>query len=270
DSGADCAWSAGGHLALGPCPEPANSSRIVSQRGFQVVGIEVGPQRVGDEHLRIRTLPEQEVAHAPFTGGTDDQVRIREVRVVHVRRDGRLVDFSRPHSLPDQLFDRINDLCPSTVIETYVEDAVRVVRGARHRLFDALTHSGRQVFAAAADHDAHSPAVHLVDLTLHRLVEETHQGTDLRPWARPVLGRERVDRERVHAEVLASLEHAFDRADAGSVTKAGRPALAAGQAPVPSMVIPEWRGAWGVTGGGESYRGGVKTGFSEGAGRAEV
>src|SRR5439155_25325107 len=122
------------------------------------------------------------------------------------------------------------DLRPATVVQADVEHAVRVVGGARHGLVDALSHAGRQLVTAAADHDAHAAAVHLVNLALHRLVEEAHQSAHLCARSRPVLRGEGVDGERVDSEVLARMEHALDRADALAVAEAGGSAPSAGPA----------------------------------------
>ena len=100
--------------------------------------------------------------------------------------------------------------------------------GARDRLVDALAHARRELVAPPADDDAHAAPVHLVDLALHRLVEQAHQGPHLGPRAGPVLGREGVDGQDLDAQLLAAFEHALDRADAGAVAEAGGPARGGG------------------------------------------
>src|SRR5260370_7786816 len=88
--------------------------------------------------------------------------------------------------------------------------------------------------------------MHLVDLAQHRLVEEPHQGTDLGTGARPVLRRKRVDREHLHAELLARIEHTFDGSDPGAVAEAGGVAAAAGPAAVAVHDDPHVPGNLGV------------------------
>src|SRR5207245_4693205 len=80
--------------------------------------------------------------------------------------------------------------------------------------------------------DAYAAAVHLVDLTLHGLVEEPHQSAHLGARPGPVLSRERVDRQHVHAQLLAAFERPLDRAHAGPVAEAGRAPAAARPAAV--------------------------------------
>ena len=43
------------------CAEAAAADRVLVDRGPQVVGVEVRPERVGEDELRIRGFPEQEV-----------------------------------------------------------------------------------------------------------------------------------------------------------------------------------------------------------------
>src|SRR5207253_6220900 len=166
----------------------------------------------------------------------------------HARRDGRLVDAALRYSVLDQFAHRVDYLGPASVIETNVEEAVLVIRRACHGLVDARAHARRELVASPADEDAHSALVHLVDLALHRLVEQAHERAHLRAGPRPVLGRERVDRQRVHTEGLAGLEHAFDRAHAGAVAEAGRVAAAAGPAAVAVHDDSDVAGDLGVQG----------------------
>src|SRR5256885_1564535 len=111
--------------------------------------------------------------------------------------------------LVDELAHRVQDFGPAAVVEADVEHAVRVVRGPGHGLIDALSHPRGQLVAPATDHNSHPTLVHLVDLALHGLVEETHERPDLGSRARPVLGREGVDGQGVHTQAFASLEHAL-------------------------------------------------------------
>src|SRR6185503_12495838 len=45
---------------------------------------ELGPERGGDDQLGVGNLPEQEIAHAHFAAGADEQVRVGEVPGVEV------------------------------------------------------------------------------------------------------------------------------------------------------------------------------------------
>src|SRR5439155_14604349 len=90
-------WSSGPSrdlLIFGSRPESTSPRRVVRQSCLEVVDTEVGPQGFGHEHLRVRPLPEQEVADSPLPGGPDDEVGIGKLRLVHVRRDGVFIDIS--------------------------------------------------------------------------------------------------------------------------------------------------------------------------------
>src|SRR5204862_198990 len=78
------------------------------------------------------------------------------------------------------------------------------------------------------------------------------RATGLRPRAsprtRPVLGRERIDGQVVHTQVLACLEHSLDRTHALAVAEAGGPAAAAGPAAVAVHDDPDVARDLGVQG----------------------
>src|SRR5207237_10577062 len=129
--------------------------------------------------------------------------------VVNVGPDRGRVEGFRISSSRDQPANRVDYLRPPSVVQANIEDTVRVACGAGDRLVDALSHPLRKLIPAPADHDPHTAPVHLIDLSLHGLVEEAHQGADLGARARPGLGRERVDGEDVHTEILAVSEGAL-------------------------------------------------------------
>ena len=53
--------------------------------GFSEIGIpEVGPVFWADDNFRVRNLPEQKIGDAKFTGGSNEKVRVRELRGVKV------------------------------------------------------------------------------------------------------------------------------------------------------------------------------------------
>src|SRR5438093_12224204 len=54
--------------------------------------VEVWPERLGDENLRIRNLPEQEIADAHFAAGADQQVGVRQALGIQVPRQLFLAD----------------------------------------------------------------------------------------------------------------------------------------------------------------------------------
>src|SRR5207245_10409005 len=121
----------GGHnFTCWPGAKSPHPRRVVVQRGPEVVGAEVWPQRFGHQHLGVRALPEEEVADPVLARCADDQVGIGQVRLVHARRDGRLVDAALRYSVLDQFAHRVDYLRPPPLIETMVEDAVLITRRA--------------------------------------------------------------------------------------------------------------------------------------------
>src|SRR5690349_274558 len=67
--------------------EPTLPLRIRTQRAQEVDLAEVGPQRVAEVELRVRTLPKQEPTESLLAGGADDQVRVRLASGVEVLRN---------------------------------------------------------------------------------------------------------------------------------------------------------------------------------------
>src|SRR5437667_21881 len=126
----------------------------------------------------------------------------------------------------------VNVLGAAAIVETDVQDPVLVVGCAGHCLLDAMAHLWRELVPPPADQDPHATSMHLVDLPLHRLVEQPHQRANFGPRPRPVFGREGVDREGMHPQVFAGLEDTLDRPDARPMAEAGGPALAAGPTPI--------------------------------------
>ena len=124
-------------------------------------------------------MPQKEVADTPLARRADYEVRVGEHGNVEARCDCRLIDLVRRHTVFHQPAYRIDYLGAATVVEADVEDAAFVARRSLRRLVDALAHPLRQLVAPAADDDAHPAPVHLVDLALHRLVEEPHQRSHL-------------------------------------------------------------------------------------------
>ncbi len=60
-----------------------------STRDAEALLAEVGPQRVVEDELGVRRLPEQEVRDPLLAGGADDEIRIGELGRVEVGRDVR-------------------------------------------------------------------------------------------------------------------------------------------------------------------------------------
>ena len=80
------------------------AARVLLQRLVERALIEVRPQAVDEMQLRVRALPQQEIAQALFAAGADQQVdfRRRQCRVIHFREaldEARAIDVvCGPHA----------------------------------------------------------------------------------------------------------------------------------------------------------------------------
>ncbi len=63
-------------FSLALLAESAMPGRVIAQCAQEVDAAEGGPVRLGEPHLRICALPQQESAEPLLTRGADDQVRV--------------------------------------------------------------------------------------------------------------------------------------------------------------------------------------------------
>jgi hypothetical protein len=66
-------------LALAQAAERAPAPLVLGDGGHEVVAAVVGPQGVGEQVLRVRALPQEEIRDAHLTGRADHQIGIRRV-----------------------------------------------------------------------------------------------------------------------------------------------------------------------------------------------
>src|SRR5438046_92949 len=92
----------GREFPCGPAADAARPVLVVSDCPLQVWNVEIRPQGFGHEELRVRGLPEQEVARALLAGGADDQVRVGELGVVEAGAKGPLVHLLRTEAVGDE------------------------------------------------------------------------------------------------------------------------------------------------------------------------
>src|SRR5207244_2852954 len=67
--------------------EAALAGAVRHDRGIERRGVEVRPERVGEAQLRVRELPEEEVADALLAAGADEQIGLGRVAHRQVRRE---------------------------------------------------------------------------------------------------------------------------------------------------------------------------------------
>lgn len=142
------------------------------QGGF----IEVGPQTVTEKQLGVCGLPQQKIADAHLAAGADDQVRVRHMGHAH---GGVQACFGDGHTLRGQASCCLRDVPAAAVVEAHVQDEAVVVSRGRLRLGQALTHFGRQTFAAADKVQLHAILLELGNLSAQGHRQKLHETRDL-------------------------------------------------------------------------------------------
>src|SRR6266581_8123141 len=85
-------WLLDRSFAFADAPITALAFLKFEQGLQQSRAVEVWPERLGDENLRIRNLPEQEIADAHFAAGADQQVGVRQALGIQVPGQPFLAD----------------------------------------------------------------------------------------------------------------------------------------------------------------------------------
>src|SRR5919197_1658298 len=212
--------------------EAAAAARIVLQGGAEIRLAEVRPQGVDEDELGVCELPEQEVRDAELARGEDQQVRIWHVGLVQAGRERLLVDLVGFDAVLDEPARGGGQLGAAAVVERDPELEPLVHRRLLLERRHPRPQLGRSAISAADEPRPHALLCQVGELAIDRLGEDLHQGLALVRGPRPVLGRERVDGERLDAEVDRRLDRPPQRARPRSM--AGRDRQAA--APRPAAV----------------------------------
>src|SRR3982751_3656101 len=107
-----CADLRGG-LSVPALAKPKCANRLV--KGFLV---ELGPQTIAEEQLRISALPQQEIRETLFSPGADEQVWIRHVGQGH----GRVkIGFGQDVAACHDGSGGFGDVPATTVVKAYVQ-----------------------------------------------------------------------------------------------------------------------------------------------------
>src|SRR5437879_1859671 len=198
---------------LGPCPKTAHAPLVRAQRLVEVGSAEIRPQRLRTVKLGVGRLPEQEVAESHLAGRPDDQVRIGEPASVQVTRQAAFVELRQVRPLSRQFVDGIDDLLPAAVIDGDVEDGPPADPGSLIRLAHLFLERGGEVLKPSRESQLDAALRQLIDLAADGLREQVHQGLDLVARSRPVLGRERVERQDPDAALVGRLGDPADGLD---------------------------------------------------------
>jgi hypothetical protein len=143
--------------------------------------------------------------------------------------DGVLVDLLRRQPLGQDGPDGVGDLGPTSVVEGDAEREAGVGRGAGHGLVDVVQHRvGDPAVPPPGHHHPDVAPVQLDHALGHHLTREAHEVRHLRLGARPVLGGEAVDGQRLEPEPDGGVDHPVQRLLAGGVADRAVQALALG------------------------------------------
>src|SRR6185312_9312785 len=105
--------------------EPAIPAGIALAGRPQVPAVEVRPRGVDEHQLGVGRLPEQEVGRPLLAGGPQEQVHVRQARLVQVAGEGLLIDLGRVEPAGrgklGQLPGGVHHLGPAAVVDTELQ-----------------------------------------------------------------------------------------------------------------------------------------------------
>src|SRR5438270_3784257 len=239
------------HIDLSrPAAETPDPGLVIRNCLLQLWNVEIGPECFSHEEFGVRRLPEQEIAGPLLAGRADYEVGIGQFGVVQTSVEGGFVDSKRVQPIGHQLSDRVHHLSPAAIVEADVEHAAAVGCRPLHRLSDLVPHSRRESFQAPAEENPDATLVQLVQFPAHALVEKAHQRAYLGARPRPVLGRKRVDGEKLNTHLFAAAEDPPNGFDARAMTEAVRTFAQPGPTPVAVHDDPDVAGILGPVQGG--------------------
>src|SRR6185295_8686131 len=183
----------------------------------QIAAAEVGPQRFGHPDLRIRDLPQQEVADAHLAARADEQIRIRLPRGVEQLPEAALVQVVGGDAHRDRAARGVHDLGAAAVVQRDVEQHAGIAGGLPDADLELVLHVGRELLGAADDAEADVVLEEGAELEPDVPLEQHHQGVDFGAGPLPVLDREGVERQNVDAEPRRGFDDVAHRIDAGPV-----------------------------------------------------
>jgi hypothetical protein len=209
------------------------ATRVLVDGGEQALLAEVRPQGLVEDELRVCGLPEQEVRDPLLPRRPDHQIGIGKFGRVQARGHGLFGHVLGSDPFLENPARCFHELGASSVVERDPEvQAIELLRG-RLELRHLLLQLGRNPVAAAEEPRAHALLREVRQLAVDGLVHQLHDRLHLVGRSRPVLGRERVHRERLDPEVDCSLDRAPERPRSFTVTLGDGKAARRRPAPVP-------------------------------------
>ena len=173
----------------------------------------VGPQRVGHPDLRVRDLPQQEVAHPHLAAGANQQIGIGLSGRVQELREAPLIEVRRMDGVLDGPPRRRDDLRPPAVVDGDVEQHAAVAASAFLPDVELAPDVGRQLVRASDDPEPDVVVEQRLQLEPHVLLEQRHQQRHLGGGPLPVLDRESIEGQNPNPQPGGRLHHVPDRID---------------------------------------------------------
>src|ERR1700730_10840572 len=173
------------------CTVPAFPAAEFIDCLLQVALREIGPQRLGEEELRIGALPQQKVADAFVAAGADQQIGVGELRRKQMAGEAFLVDRRRGYIAGCNLFryrlDRSNNLGTPAIGQRNRQGDHRIV--ARHCLgvLDQVEDVRRQAAEFPDDFQANPAAMQFGYFTMEIVAQQPHQILDFSRRSPPIL-----------------------------------------------------------------------------------
>ena len=206
----------GDSSAVAPVP-----GGVLLDRPPQITAIEVGPESIKENQLRVRALPEQEVGRSLLSRRADEQIDVGDVRFVEKVPEALLGELARiKSSLGSQLRDSprgVDDFGAASVVHTELQGQDVVADGSAFGVFQFADHTAPEARPSAgpAHPDAHG--VELVSPPSDHVAIEAHQPANLIRRAVPVLGGKGVRGEVLDSDLNGPLDHVEERSFTASV-----------------------------------------------------
>jgi hypothetical protein len=179
------------------------------------VGAELGPERVGEDELGVGGLPEEEVGDAVLAAGADDEVHRRQrvgpqLRGEDVLGEGTIGERAGARG-GHQPAGGCDDLLLTAVGQRQGEHHRPVVLRLVSKRLERIAHHPREPVQLTHRVEPDLVLEDLLPFLLQIVAEKVHQSGHLLHRPGPVLGGERVERERLDADAARG---AGDLADA--------------------------------------------------------
>ena len=200
----------GDRPAIAPVP-----GGVLLDRPPQITAIEVGPESIKENQLRIRALPEQEVRRSLLSRRADEQIDVRDVRFVEEVPEALFGELARiKSSLGSQLRNSprgVDDFSAASVVHAELQGQHVVADGAAFGVFQFADHTAPQARPSAGPPHPDAHGVELVSPPSDHVAVEAHQPANLIRRSVPVLGGKGVRGEVLDSDLNGPLDDVEER-----------------------------------------------------------